>query len=315
MHHHGHAGCHLPQALRQLPQRQQLPADAAPGGLVGLAHIEQQQWAAALLPGLQLVGRDFGGAGRGGFQRRFAAEGGVVGSQRGELLVGRHGPEADGLEAHAQGIDQQQAAAEHLPDFKNNFERLVGLHGADEARQHAQHADFGAARGLAGGGRLGIKAAVRWPALVVEHRHLPFELENGPEHQRLAQQHTGIIHEVASGEIIGAVYHQVIMGKQGQGIGRRQQLLVRFQRNERVLGAQLFGGHQGFGAAHVGGGVQHLALQVTGIHHVEIEQAQGAHAGGGQVLQHRAAQPAAAHHQHAGRFQLVLAGRADFGQQ
>ena len=57
-----------------------------------------------------------------------------------------------------------------------------------------------------------------------------------------------------------------------------------------------------------------LALQVAVVHGVEIKQLQRAHAGGSQVLQHRAAQPAAAHHQHAGRFQLLLADCAHFGQ-
>ena len=87
------------------------------------------------------------------------------------------------------------------------------------------------------------------------------------------------------------------------------------QADEGVLGGQLLGGHFGLGAAHVGGSVEHLPLQVAGIHGIEIEQAQGAHAGGGQVLQHRAAQPAAAYYQHAGSFQPELAGQADFGQQ
>ena len=87
------------------------------------------------------------------------------------------------------------------------------------------------------------------------------------------------------------------------------------QRDERILGAQLLGGYFGFGAAHIGGGVEHLPLEVALVHGIEIEQAQGAHAGGGQVLQHRAAQAAAAHYQHAGGLQALLARQADFGQQ
>ena len=57
--------------------------------------------------------------------------------------------------------------------------------------------------------------------LVIKDRNLPFKLEDGAENQRLAQHHTGIVDEVASGEIIGAIDHQIVLRKQRQRITGR----------------------------------------------------------------------------------------------
>ena len=40
-------------------------------------------------------------------------------------------------------------------------------------------------------------------------RRLPFELEDGPVNQRFLRHHTGIINQIARGEIITAVNHDV----------------------------------------------------------------------------------------------------------
>ncbi len=91
--------------------------------------------------------------------------------------------------------------------------------------------------------------------------------------------------------------------------------MVDVQRNEWVLRGQFLGGHHSFGPAHVSGGVEDLALQVIIIDSIKIEQAEGAHSRGGQVLQYRTAQAATAHDQHPGGFELLLAGHANFRQQ
>ena len=77
------------------------------------------------------------------------------------------------------------------------------------------------------------------------------------------------------------------------------------------MALHLLGGRIQLLAAHVGGAVDHLALQVGEIHHVEIHQADAADAGGCQIQPQRRAQPARAHQQHFGGLQLLLALDAD----
>jgi len=58
----------------------------------------------------------------------------------------------------------------------------------------------------------------------------------------------------------------------------------------------------------------HLALQVGVVDHIEIDDAEAAHPGGGQIEQQRRAQPACAHTKHRGGLEPLLALHADLGQ-
>ena len=60
------------------------------------------------------------------------------------------------------------------------------------------------------------------------------------------------------------------------------------------------------GRAHACGAVDNLALQVAVVHHVEIHDADAAHARRRQVQRQRRAQPARADQQHAAALQLLL---------
>ncbi len=66
-------------------------------------------------------------------------------------------------------------------------------------------------------------------------------------------------------------------------------------------------------AAHVLGSVNHLALEVGEIDHVEIHQADSPHARGRQIQAQRRAQASGADQQHFGVLQLQLPFHADFG--
>ena len=74
----------------------------------------------------------------------------------------------------------------------------------------------------------------------------------------------------------------------------------------------LFGGGVELLAADVRGGVDHLALEVGEVHHVEIDDADAADARGREVQAERRAQAAGAHQQDFGRFEFLLALDADF---
>ena len=67
------------------------------------------------------------------------------------------------------------------------------------------------------------------------------------------------------------------------------------------------------GPADVGRAVQHLALEVAEIDDVEIDEADPADAGRGEVQPERRAEPAGADQQDAGRLQPLLPLHADFG--
>ena len=67
-------------------------------------------------------------------------------------------------------------------------------------------------------------------------------------------------------------------------------------------------------AADVFGRVDDLALQVAGVHDVEVDQAQGADAGGGQIESQRRTEPAGAHAEHARGLEPLLALHAHLGQ-
>ena len=67
------------------------------------------------------------------------------------------------------------------------------------------------------------------------------------------------------------------------------------------------------GPADVGLAVDDLALQVGLVDHVELDDADGAHPGGGQVQQRGRAQPARADDQHAGVLEPLLPVDAEVG--
>ena len=62
------------------------------------------------------------------------------------------------------------------------------------------------------------------------------------------------------------------------------------------------------------GGVDDLALQVAGVDNVEVDQAEGADAGGGEIERERRAQAAGADAEDFRGLQLLLALHAHFGQ-
>ena len=63
-----------------------------------------------------------------------------------------------------------------------------------------------------------------------------------------------------------------------------------------------------------GGGVDDLALQVAGVDDVEVDQAERADAGGGEVERERRAEAAGADAEDLGGLELLLAFHADLGQ-
>ena len=59
--------------------------------------------------------------------------------------------------------------------------------------------------------------------------------------------------------------------------------------------------------------MKHLALQIRGIHDIEVHEAERADAGRGEVERGGRAEPAHAHQQHARTLELLLSLEPDFG--
>ena len=83
------------------------------------------------------------------------------------------------------------------------------------------------------------------------------------------------------------------------------------RRHFGVERGQPLGGHLSLGTADVGRGEQDLPLQVGELDHVVVDDADAADAGGGEVEEHRRAEPAGADDQRRAGAQRVLAPLAD----
>ncbi len=186
-------------------------------------------------------------------------------------------------ELHAQRVDQQQAADERLARAENQLDHFGGLHHAHQAGQNAKHSAFGAGWNQPRRWWLGIKAAVARAIFRGEDAGLALEPENGSVDVRFAREHAGIIHQVARGKIVGAVGDDVEIAEEFERVFAAQAHVVLLQIQEWIDRRQLVGRGIQFLPPHVGGGVNDLALQVGVIDHIEIDQAERAHAGGRKI--------------------------------
>jgi hypothetical protein len=157
-----------------------------------------------------------------------------------------------------------------------------------------------------GGGRLGVEIPVVGPIFVVEDRRLSLEAEDRAVDIGLARQHTGIVHQVTGGEVIGAIHNHVIVGKQLQCVVGLQGGVVNIHLTVGVDLQDAVLGRFHLRLAHPGGAVDHLPLQVGHIHHIKIDNADPPHAGCRQVQQQGRAKAACADAQHFARFQPLL---------
>jgi len=188
---------------------------------------------------------------------------------------------------HLEGVIDHQAADQRLADAGEHLDRLVDLDGADGRAEHAEHAALGARRHHAGRRRLRVQAAVARAVLGPEHRGLAVEPVDRTPDVRLAEQHARVVHEVPRGEVVGAVHDEVVLAEQVQDVGRVEAQLVQVHLHERVDLVHGVGGRLRLRAADVALPVDDLALQVRLVHDVELDDAQGADTGGGEVHQGR----------------------------
>ena len=227
-------------------------------------------------------------------------DGGVVAADRALGILAQ----LEFAEAHVERVDEQQAADERLALAEDELDDLSGLNDADQAGKNAQHAALGATGDQARRRRLGIEAAIAGAVFGGEDAGLALKPENRPVDVGLAQQHAGVVDQIAGGEVVGAVGDDVVVLEDLEGVGAGEHGLVLDDVESGIEGGELFFGGVELFAADVLGGVDDLALEVAGVDDVEIDQAEGADAGGGQIKSQRRAQAAGADAEHARGFEL-----------
>ena len=132
-------------------------------------------------------------------------------------------------------------------------------------------------------------------------------------HVRLAEQHTGIVGEVARREVVRAVHDDVVVAEDLEGVVRREPHAVLDDPHVRVHPSDPLRHHLRLRPADVRRSEQDLAVQVRGIHHVIVDEAEGADPGRGQILGQRTAEPSRADQEHPCREQRLLTFEAHLG--
>src|SRR5262249_39377325 len=131
---------------------------------------------------------------------------------------------------------------------------------------------------------------------------------------RLLQQHAGVVREITRREIVGAVHHDVVRPDQIEGVFARDAGVVQDDFDVRVDAVDGFLRRLRLGPADVGVRVQDLALEIRVIDAVEIDDAEFADAGGGEIHGNGRAESAGADAENARGADFLLAGQADLGQ-
>ena len=134
-----------------------------------------------------------------------------------------------------------------------------------------------------------------------------------PHTYGLFRKYAGVVDHVAGREVVGAVDDQVVVLEDLEDVVVVEPHVVQDHLDERVDLGDRLPGRLGLRPADVGLPVDDLALQVRLVDLVELDDAERADAGGGEVEQRRAAQAARADDEHLGVLEPLLPGHADVG--
>src|SRR6185437_14042991 len=196
---------------------------------------------------------------------------------------------------------------ERLADADNELHRLGRLNHAHQARKHAEHAAFGAAGHETRRRRLRIPAAIAGAIGQGQHRGLSFKAENAGVDVGYAAEHAGVVDQVARWEIVGAVHDQIVAAEDLERVLAGELGFVADDLDAGADGLQAFARAIQLGPADVGGGLDHLPLEVGEIHYIKIHDADGADAGGREIKSDRSAEASGADGEHFGGLELALA--------
>ena len=134
-------------------------------------------------------------------------------------------------------------------------------------------------------------------------------------YDRYAMFHRRVVQEIARGEVVGPIDHEVVALDDPVDVRGREALLVaddlhvRVQRLERALRGRYLR------LADAVGRVQDLSLQIGEIDDIGIDDPKCADAGGRQIIRGRRSESTRADQQHLAVQELLLACLTDLGDQ
>ncbi len=210
--------------------------------------------------------------------------------------IGRIARVTQRLEAHRARIDHQEAADQSVAKTDDLADRLQRHHRTHHARKRAHDTGLGAGRHRAGRRRLRKQAAIGRIEDAVgvflmraDGGERAVEGAERRRDQRLPGEEAGVRGQIAGREIVGAVEHEVVIADQRQRIvgiepgGMADKAHMRIERGDPL------GGALDLVPADIGRRMDDLALKIGQRHHVVIDHAERAYAGGGQIHQGRRA--------------------------
>ena len=315
--------------------RDQWGAEVRDGVLVGLADVEDEdvffgvEFLFELLDGDLWDAFDDGGFGYGLVAGDFERTDGIGWGDAAELVVvdqlGDGGVGAadgavgvlsqlEGAEGHAEGVYEQEAADEGVADAEDELDGLGGLDDADKAGEDAEDSAFGAGGNEARRWRLRVEAAVAGALLGAEDAGLALEAEDAAVGVGLAGEDAGVVDEVAGLEVVGAVGDDVVVLEDFKGVGGGEHGVVLDDVEEGVEALEHDLRGVDLELADGGGGVDDLALEVGGVDGIEVDEADGAYSGSGEIEGERGSEASGADAEDLGGLELLLAFHANLGQ-
>src|SRR5713226_2266485 len=163
--------------------------------------------------------------------------------------------------------------------------------------------------------RLAEEAAIAGmgrPEIGLEGRELPLEGRQRRSDQGAPLGEADIVEEITRRKIVAAVSDEVVALDQRGRVRLVEALRMRLDPHLGIDGGDRGARALDLGGAYARGRMNDLALQVREVDRVVIDDAERADAGGGEVEQHRRAQPAGADDEHARGHELGLPLLADF---
>ena len=123
---------------------------------------------------------------------------------------------------HGQRVDQQQPPDQWIACAQNQLDGFRRLNHSYQSGQNSQHSAFRAGWNQSRRWRLRIQAAIAWAFFGRENTRLPFEAEDRSINIRLAGEHAGVIHQIASRKVVRAVGDDVEFFEQLDGVVARK---------------------------------------------------------------------------------------------
>ena len=182
-------------------------------------------------------------------------------------------------------------------DAGHDLQRLGGLDGPEEPRQHAEDAALGAGWDLSRGRRGGVQAAIAGSVGGGEDRGLPVEPEDARVDVGAAGQDAGVVHQVTGDEVVGAIHHQVMIPHEAEGVAGIEALAADRDGELWVQVEQPIAGRLGLRAPDVLRAVEHLPLEIRHVDPVRVDDREMADPRRSEVERRRGAEAARSHEQ------------------